>query len=121
MVYDLSYTDRIRHHLKSSMERNPPLLQLVSWGTLCVPSGLGRNGQAALMGLYSLSKHCSGDASRHPNGPAAVARGSERDARPEPAAAPDSRCTTSGCSAPAGEPRGRPLVGREYVEHAQYS
>ena len=40
-------------------------------------------------------------------GPAAVARGSGREARPEPAAAPDSRCTTSGCSAPTGEPRGR--------------
>ena len=40
-------------------------------------------------------------------GPAAVARGSGRDARPEPAAAPDRRCTTCGCSAPAGEPRGR--------------
>ena len=40
-------------------------------------------------------------------GPAAVARGLGREARPEPAAAPDSRCTTSGCSAPAGEPRGR--------------
>jgi len=50
-------------------------------------------------------RECSGDASRHPNGPAAVARGSGREARPEPAAAPDSRCTTSGCSAPAGEPR----------------
>lgn len=49
----------------------------------------------------------SGDASRHPNGPAAGARGSRREARPEPTAAPDSRCTTSGCSAPAGEPRGR--------------
>ena len=49
----------------------------------------------------------SGDASRPPNGPAAVARGSGREARPEPAAAPDSLCTTSGCSAPAGEPRGR--------------
>ena len=48
----------------------------------------------------------SGDASRHPNGPAAVARGSGREARPEPAATPDSRYTTSGCSAPAGEPRG---------------
>jgi len=53
------------------------------------------------------SKHCSGDASRHPNGPTAVARGSGREARPEPVAAPDSGCTTSGCSAPAGEPRGR--------------
>ena len=30
----------------------------------------------------------SGDAARHPNGPAAVARGSRRAARPEPAAAP---------------------------------
>jgi hypothetical protein len=59
------------------------------------------------MGLYSLSKHCSGDASRPPNGPAAGARGSGRDARPEPAAAPDSRCTTARCSAPAGELRGR--------------
>ena len=49
----------------------------------------------------------SGDAARRPNGPAAVARGSGRDARPEPAAAPDSCCTTYGCSAPAGEPRGR--------------
>ena len=49
----------------------------------------------------------SGDAARRPNGPAAVARGSGRDARPEPAAAPDNRCTTCGCSAPAGEPRGR--------------
>ena len=49
----------------------------------------------------------SGDAARRPNGPAAVARGSRRDARPEPAAAPDNHCTTCGCSAPAGEPRGR--------------
>ena len=49
----------------------------------------------------------SGDAARHPNGPAAGARGSRRAARPEPAAAPDRRCTTCGCSAPAGEPRGR--------------
>ena len=49
----------------------------------------------------------SGDAARRPNGPAAGARGSRRDARPEPAAAPDNRCTTCGCSAPAGEPRGR--------------
>lgn len=31
----------------------------------------------------------SGDASRHPNGPAARARGSGREARPEPAAAPE--------------------------------
>lgn len=30
----------------------------------------------------------------------AGARSSERDARPEPAATPDRRCTTSGCSAP---------------------
>ena len=49
----------------------------------------------------------SGDASRHPNGPAACARGLGREARPKPAAAPDSRCATSGCSAPAGEPQGR--------------
>ena len=47
-----------------------------------------------------------GDAARRPNGPAAVARGARRDPRPEPAAAPDTRCTTCGCSAPAGEPRG---------------
>jgi hypothetical protein len=53
------------------------------------------------------SKHGSGDASRPLNGPAAGARGSRREVRPEPAAAPDSRCTTAGCSSPAGEPRGR--------------
>ena len=63
---------------------------------------IGRSGSYA-----DPPKHCWGDASRPPNGPAAVARGSGREARPEPAAAPDSRCTTSGCSAPAGEPRGR--------------
>jgi hypothetical protein len=67
-----------------------------------IPTGTGRSGSYA-----DRPKHSSGDASRPPNGPAAGARGSERDARPEPAAAPDSRCTTSGCSAPAGEPRGR--------------
>ena len=49
----------------------------------------------------------SGDAARRPNSPAAGARGSGRAARPEPAATLDSRCTTCGCSAPAGEPRGR--------------
>lgn len=49
----------------------------------------------------------SGGTSRPPNGPAAGVHGSRRKARSEPAAAPDSRCTTSGCSAPAGEPRGR--------------
>ena len=49
----------------------------------------------------------SSDAARRPNGPAAVARGSRRDARPELAAAPDNRCTTCGCSAHSGEPRGR--------------
>ena len=37
----------------------------------------------------------SGDASRRPNNPAAVAGGSGREARPEPAAAPDSRSRTS--------------------------
>jgi len=39
--------------------------------------------------------------------PAVGARGSGREARPEPAAATDSRCTTVGYSAPAGKPRGR--------------
>ena len=50
---------------------------------------------------------CRVPSSLRSSAPAAVARGSGRDARPEPAAAPDSCCTTYGCSAPAGEPRGR--------------
>jgi hypothetical protein len=32
--------------------------------------------------LFGQPKHSSGDASRHPNSPAAVARGSGREARP---------------------------------------
>ena len=59
------------------------------------------------LGVFNAQLQRSGDAARRPNGPAAVARGSRRAARPEPAAAPDTRGTTCGCSAPAGEPRGR--------------
>lgn len=80
--------------------------QLVRADTSVRLPGLGRHGKSASARLYSPSKHCSGDASRPPNGPAAGARGSGREARPKPAAAPDSRCTTAGCSAPAGDPRG---------------
>ena len=74
-----------------------------------------RNPLRALLACYAWR---SGDASRHPNDPAARARGSGHEARPEPAAAPDSRCTTSGCSAPAGEPRGRYVVSSGH-EHSQ--
>jgi hypothetical protein len=75
---------------------------------VCPPQGLGLAGSFCwLCRNDSDVEYSSGDASRHPNGPAPLARGSRREARPEPAAAPDSRCTTSGCSAPAGETRGR--------------
>jgi len=72
-----------------------------------IPRGVIRTENQRSASYADQPNYSSGDASRPPNGPAAVARGSGREARPEPAAAPDSRCTTSGCSAPAGEPRGR--------------
>ena len=75
-----------------AMKRNENHMRVGTWYLRAMPVSINNS---------------SGDAARRPNGPAAVARGSRRDARPEPAATPDCRCTTCGCSAPAGEPRGR--------------
>lgn len=58
MAYDPSYTDCIRRRPQSGSGAEPVLLQWVRAGVWCVPAGLGRRGQAAVRGLYSLSKHC---------------------------------------------------------------
>lgn len=54
-------TGLYRLHKTVSYERGE---QNLSYGhgsgplTWCVPAGLGRSGQLAVWGLYSLSKHC---------------------------------------------------------------
>lgn len=58
MVSDPSYTDCIRRRPESGKGAKHVLFQRVRAGNRCVPADLGRNGQPALTGLYSLSKHC---------------------------------------------------------------
>lgn len=58
MACDPSYTDCLRRLAESGEGAELVLPQPVSAGNRCVPVGLGRSGQAALTGLYSLSKHC---------------------------------------------------------------
>jgi len=58
MAYEPSYTDCITRQPESGSGAERALLQLVRAGNRCVPAGLGRSGQPAFTGVYSLSKHC---------------------------------------------------------------
>lgn len=58
MAYEPSYTDCIRRPSESDNGSERAMRQWVRVGNRCLPVGLGRSGQAALPGLYSLSKHC---------------------------------------------------------------
>jgi hypothetical protein len=57
MACEPSYTDCIRRRPESGIGAELALLQWVRAGIRCLPADLGRSGQAALTGLYSLSKH----------------------------------------------------------------
>ena len=69
-------------HNSLKQQRRWRIVDEPSWRV--IRTGTGRSGSYA-----DRPKHCSGDASRHPNGPAARARDSGREARPESAATPD--------------------------------
>ena len=58
MACEPSYTDCIRRRPESGMGAEFALFQWVRAGNRCVLADLGRSGQAAVTGLYSLSKHC---------------------------------------------------------------
>jgi hypothetical protein len=57
MVCDLFYTDCISRRPESGIGAERALLQGVRAGIWCLFADLGRSGQAAVTGLYSLSKH----------------------------------------------------------------
>ena len=69
MACEPCYTDCISRRPERIVGAELALLQWVGASNRCVSADLGRFGQSAIRGLYSLSKHCSGDASRLPNGP----------------------------------------------------
>ncbi len=58
MACEPSYTDCIRRRPERGIGAKRALLQWVRAGNRCAFADLGRSGQAAVTGLYSLSKHC---------------------------------------------------------------